>query len=66
MLCKDNMPTLITNPRYIIQNTFFLSPFIFYFFILKGIAKTTYHKMHEFYPMQILKAQKKTKQQSPG
>ena len=58
MLCKDNRPTLITNPRHIIQNTFF---FPFYLFILKGIAKSTYHEMYECYAMQILKAQKKTK-----
>ena len=34
-----------------------------FIFILKWIAKTNYHEMHEFYAMQILKAQMKTKQQ---
>ena len=53
--------TLITNPRKIMQNTFFLH-FPFYFFILKKITKATYHEMHECYAMQILKT-KKTKQQ---
>ena len=28
---------------------------------LKGITKTTYHKMHECYAMQILKKKKKKK-----
>ena len=46
--------TLITNPRKIMQNTFFLH-FPFYFFILKKITKATYHEMHECYAMQILK-----------
>ena len=48
--------TLITNPRKIMQNTFFLHfPFYFFFFILKKITKATYHEMHECYAMQILK-----------
>ena len=49
---------MITNPIYIIQNTFFLP-----FFFFKGIIKITSHEMHECYAMQILKSQKKIKQQ---
>ena len=55
MLCKDNMANLDYKSE--IQNTIFLSPllFLFFKFILKGIAKTPYHEMHECYVMQILK-----------
>ena len=54
MLCKDNRSTLITNPRYIIQNIFLLPPPPPF----KGITKTTYHEMHECNAMQILKAKR--------
>ena len=56
---------MISNPRKIMQNTFFLHFPLFYLFIfiLKRITKTTYHVMHECYAMQILKKKKnKTKQ----
>ena len=58
MLYKDKKPTLITNPRYIIQNIFLLHLF-FLLLLLKGIAKTTYHEMHECNAMQILKIERK-------
>ena len=60
MLCKDNRPTLITSPRYIIQNIFLLHLFKKKkLLLLKGIAKTTHHEMHECNAMQILKAKRK-------
>ena len=59
MLCKDNMPTLITNPRYIIQNiSLFPLFFLFFFFKLKEKTKTTYHEMHECNAIQILEAKR--------
>ena len=61
MLCKDNMANFDYKSK--IYNTKHIFPSSFYFFILKGITKTTYHEMHEYYAMQILKTQKKTKQQ---
>ena len=63
MLYKDKKPTLITNPRYIIQNKIFLPSFFFFFFlinfILKVKEKIIYHEMHECNAMQILKIERK-------
>ena len=59
MLCKNKLANLdYKSKTYNTKHIFFP----FYLFILKGIAKSIYHEMHECYAMQILKAQKKTKQ----
>ena len=52
------MAALITSPRDIMQNTFFL-PFLFFF--KKKNNKTPNHEMHECYAMQILKQKTKKK-----
>ena len=54
---------MITSPREIMQNTFFLPfPFLFIYLFIKWITKTTYHEIHECYAMQILKKKLKEKQ----
>ena len=58
MLCKDNMANLDYKSN--IYNTKHIFPSFFFF---KGIIKITSHEMHECYAMQILKSQKKIKQQ---
>ena len=61
MLCKNNRPTLITNPRY---NTKHISlSFKKKKPKAKTKTKTTYHVMHECNAMQILKAKRKQKYQ---
>ena len=59
MLCKDNIANLDYKSK--IYNTKTLFSFLLLFFILKGIAKTTYNEMHECYAMQILEKQRETK-----
>ena len=59
MLCKNNMANLDYKSKIYNTKNIFPSSFIF-IFILKGIAKKTYHEMHECYAMQILET-KKTK-----
>ena len=70
--CSVIWPSLITSPREIMQNTFSLHFPLFYYYyffkilfkFLKGIAKTTYHEMHECYVLQILKKKKAKEERS--
>ena len=56
MICKDNMASLDYKSKKKYCKTHFSFLFIYLFIIfLKRITKTTYHEMHEWYAMQILK-----------
>ena len=56
MICKDNMASLDYKSKKKYYKTHFSFLFIYLFIIfLKRITKTTYHEMHEWYAMQILK-----------
>ena len=56
MICKDNMASLDYKSKKKYCKTHFYFLFIYLFIIfLKRITKTTYHEMHEWYAMQILK-----------
>ena len=56
MICKDNIASLDYKSKKKYCKTHFSFLFIYLFIIfLKRITKTTYHEMHEWYAMQILK-----------
>ena len=64
MICKDNMASLDYKSKKKYCKTHFSFLFIYLFIIfLKRITKKTYHEMHEWYAMQILKKKKQQQRQ---